>query len=80
MILSNKTNGYYIVNGVSTGNKLQAILEASKTKSELRWNFYDDIFSAASSKFNNNHILLKELYRARAQQLRDSNFFHQYFY
>jgi len=73
MILSNKTNGHYIVNGVSTGNKLQAILEASKTKSELCWNFYDDIFSAASSKFNNNHILLKELYRARAQQLRDSN-------
>ena len=73
MILSNKTNGHYIVNGVSTGNKLQAILEASKTKSELSWNFYDDVFSAASIKFNSNHILLKELYRARAQQLRDSN-------
>jgi hypothetical protein len=73
MILSNKTNGHYIVNGVSISNKLQAILEASKTKSEIHWNFYDDVFATASTKFNSNNISLKELYRARAQQLRDSN-------
>jgi hypothetical protein len=71
MILSNTINGHYVVNGVSITNKLQAILDASKTKSELHWNFYDDVFATASTSFNNN-ISLKELYRARAQHLRDS--------
>ena len=72
MIVTNKINGYYIVNGQHITNKLHAILEASKTKSELEWVFYDDVFAKATETFNKHDVSLKELYRARAQQLRDS--------
>jgi len=65
-------NGYYIVNGLPIKNKLQAILEASKTKTIIQWNFFDDIFANASSSFNKHDVQLKELYRNSAQQLRDS--------
>jgi len=73
MILTNRSNGYYIVNNTTIYNKLQAILEASKTKTVLQWVFFDEIFSAATSSFNKHDVPLKELYRARAQQLRDAN-------
>ena len=65
-------NGHYVVNGTSTDNKLQAILEASKTKNTVQWNFFDDVFAKATSTFNQHTISLKELYRIRAQQLRDT--------
>lgn len=72
MILNNKINGYYIVKGSKITNKLQAMIEASKTQSNLEWNFYDDVFATANTHFNTNDISLKELYRTRAQQLRDT--------
>jgi len=65
-------NGYYVVNEVSIKNKLQAILEASRTKTTVQWNFFDDIFANATKSFNKHEVPLKELYRIRAQQLRDS--------
>lgn len=72
MIVNNKINGHYVVNGNIIHNKLQAILEASKTKADLHWNFYDEIFATASRNSNIINAPLKDLYRQRAQQLRDS--------
>jgi len=71
-MMSNKLNGYYIVNNKKFDNKLQAVIEASKNKSKLEWIYFDDIFSSATLKFNKHNILLTDLYRERAQQLRDS--------
>lgn len=68
----NNINGYYVVDGQPISNKLSAILTASKKKTNLQWVFFDEIFSTATKTFNNHSISLKELYRARAQQLRDS--------
>jgi len=65
-------NGYYIVNGLPIKNKLQAIFEASRTKTNVQWNYFDDIFVEATKNFNKHDVPLKELYRIRAQQLRDS--------
>jgi hypothetical protein len=65
-------NGYYIVNGLPIKNKLQAILEASKTDTNIQWNFFDDFFDKAANSFNKHDTPLKEFYRIRAQQLRDS--------
>jgi hypothetical protein len=65
-------NGYYIVNGLPIKNKLQAILEASKTNTNVQWNFFDDFFDKAVGSFNKHDVPLKEFYRIRAQQLRDS--------
>jgi hypothetical protein len=65
-------NGNYIVNGTPIKNKLQALLEASKTTAKVQWTFFDEIFESATKKFNKHEISLKELYRDRAQQLRDS--------
>jgi hypothetical protein len=72
MILTSKINGHYIVNGNIINNKLQAIIEASKTNSYLQWKYFDDVFSTATGLFNNHDVTLKELYRSRAQQLRDT--------
>ena len=73
MIVSNQTNGYYVVNGNIITNKLQAIIEATKSQTNFQWVFFDDVFINAITKFNKYDISLKEMYRDRAQQLRDSN-------
>jgi hypothetical protein len=67
-----RLNGHYVVNGVVIANKLRAILEASRTKTSLQWVFFDEIF-AEPSNINFHTVSLKELYRIRAQQLRDTN-------
>ena len=58
---------------MAINNKLQAIIEASKTKANVQWVFYDDIFSSAIKTFKQPDTSLSELYKQRAQQLRDSN-------
>lgn len=67
------SNGYYLVNNKPIDNKLHAIMEASRTKTDMQWVFFDDTFAAANRTFIDHSITLKELYRIRAQQLRDSN-------
>jgi hypothetical protein len=72
MLITSKSNGHYLVNDNIVYNKLQAILDASRNKTDIQWVFYDEIFANASRTFNKHDVPLKELYRARAQQLRDA--------
>jgi hypothetical protein len=73
MLITSKSNGHYIVNGNIVYNKLQAMLDASKNNTDVHWVFFDEIFDTATRSFNKHDFSLKELYRARAQQLRDTN-------
>jgi hypothetical protein len=61
-------NGHYTVNSEIIANKVYAILKASETNSPLAWHYYDEIFS---STIITNEITLVQLYKERAQQLRD---------
>ena len=71
--------GYYEVGNSTFFNKSDAILYASRTGEDLHWNFNEDIFSAIdwSVPIENS---LSELYRQRAQQLRDKYDFVSLFY
>jgi hypothetical protein len=64
----NTVHGYYSTNGQIYANKAQAIY-ASKG-SPVTWNFHDDVFSAFDWT-QRPAGTLKDLYRERAQQLRD---------
>ena len=66
----NKKLGYYLVNNFIYYNKFQAMIEATKTNSQVRWFFNEDILI--------NHAwhdepteTIEEIYKQRAQQLRD---------
>jgi hypothetical protein len=63
-------NGFYSVGNETFSSKIFAMLKASETKQELKWIFHDVVFDHASSHFTSSLSLL-ELYRLRAQQLRD---------
>ena len=67
----NSLNGYYLVNNQIITNKVYAMIEATRTKSEITWNYFDDVYSQASIS-SMTDVDLKSLYLARAQQLRDS--------
>jgi hypothetical protein len=64
-------NGWYEVNNNIIENKIYAIIEASKVKASLKWHYYDEIFARTASTFK-DEVTITELYRQRAQQLRDS--------
>lgn len=64
-------NGYYKVNGEIIENKVHALIKASSLQCTVSWWYYDEIFEAASQNYK-HRISLTELYRQRAQQLRDS--------
>tara|TARA_R110000868_G_scaffold364263_2_gene627124 strand:- start:242 stop:1414 length:1173 start_codon:yes stop_codon:yes gene_type:complete len=64
-------NGYYLVNGSIVQSKIYAMLLASETKKDLQWCYYDDLFKNAS-KHQHSPISLEQIYKERAQQLRDS--------
>jgi len=68
MILSNP-RGFYIVGNDTYDNKLLA-LAACKKDQEIRWYFYDEVYSQLdwTKRPQGN---LKDLYKQRAQQLRD---------
>lgn len=68
----NFLNGYYTVNNEIIESKVYAILRASELNSELKWCFHDDVYTLAISKFKSNDLSILELYKVRAQQLRDS--------
>jgi hypothetical protein len=64
--------GYYSVNGVSFAtNKVMAVLEAQKTNAEVVWNYFDDVFKK-TDWLTEPTMSLDELYRIRAQQIRDA--------
>jgi len=64
--------GFYSVNDKNFyTNKIAAILEAQKTNSEVKWYFFDDEFNKVDW-LTEPTLSLDELYRLRAQQIRDS--------
>ena len=63
--------GYYTVNGIPFNtNKVAAILEAQKTEAELKWHYHDNILRAANWLVE-PELSLDQLYKIRAQQIRD---------
>lgn len=67
----NKKLGYYFVNGQIYYNKYQALLDATNNKQEVKWFFNEDTFLRFPWWIEPEESL-EELYRQRAQQLRDS--------
>jgi hypothetical protein len=69
-MLFNSPYGYYKVGNQVYLTKSEAVYQATKTKEHLHWNFHDEIYSSMDwSKRPAGS--LKDLYRERAQQLRD---------
>ena len=66
----NKKLGYYLVDNEIYYNKYHALLEASKTNKQVRWFFNEDTFVAFPWHVEPEETL-QELYRQRAQQLRE---------
>lgn len=62
--------GYYKVKEHIFDNKLDAILFAQQTNSSVSWNFFDDTFNKVNWT-SEPEISLSDLYRIRAQQIRD---------
>lgn len=63
--------GHYSVSGKNFYLKTNALIEASKIKQMPQWHFHDSIFADAVKK-HSHFIGLENLYRLRAQQLRDT--------
>jgi hypothetical protein len=65
-------NGYYKINDEIIENKLQAFIKASSLENPtIRWWYYNETFHEAAKKYK-TRTSITELYRQRAQQLRDS--------
>jgi hypothetical protein len=62
--------GLYTVNEKVFTDKIEAVLEASKTNAEISWSFHEDRFRKINW-CNEPKLSLKELYKLRAQQIRD---------
>jgi hypothetical protein len=65
-----KKNGYYLVGNKAFNYKVRALQEATRTGEFVRWIFNDDAFTAMNWK-QPLGISMNEMYRRRAQQLRD---------
>jgi hypothetical protein len=70
MIVDNPIQGYYLVGNKRFDNKTMAFIVATSTKQQVKWIFHDDVWSKFSTDIP-IHTPLKELYKRRAQQLRD---------
>lgn len=62
-------NGYYVVGNKIFNHKIMALQYATKTKLPVHWNFHDEVYSKVKWNQSSN-IALPELYRLRAEQLR----------
>lgn len=71
MIKTTEKYGYYTVNGVVHYSSLLAHLDAIKKNATIKWHYHDDLF-ASVPRSQLGLFSLDELYRQRAQQLRDS--------
>jgi hypothetical protein len=63
-------SGFYKVNGKIFFQKVEAIYEANKTKADIEWVFHDEIYEAVDWTVEPQESL-QELYKRRAQQLRN---------
>lgn len=70
MICTDPMQGYYLVGEQRFDNKTLAFIEATRTKQPIRWVFHDDVWAAFPTT-KPIFTPLKELYKRRAQQLRD---------
>lgn len=62
--------GYYTVGNLTTYSKFEAMLAEEKTNQKLVWNFNDQVYSQYDWTREPEETL-EELYRQRAQQIRD---------
>ena len=62
--------GIYSVNNKVYTDKIEAVLEANKTNAEITWDFHEDKFKKIVWR-NEPQLSLTELYKLRAQQIRD---------
>ena len=62
--------GYYIANGKNFQYRYNAYVEATKANSSVKWNFNDEVYRTVNWSKPLNRSL-DELYKERAQQLRD---------
>lgn len=62
--------GVYTVNGKAFTDKIEAILEANQTGADIAWDFHQDRFRKIDW-WKEPEISLRELYKIRAQQIRD---------
>lgn len=63
-------NGYYSVGAEQFTNRFYAMIKATETNSELYWHYYDEVFDKVDPGKTHN-LPLRELYKQRAQQLRE---------
>jgi hypothetical protein len=68
MISSNV--GYYKTNGKSFSEKIEAVIEANTTKADIEWDFNDQVWNSVDWTAE-PALDLNELYKIRAQQIRD---------
>jgi hypothetical protein len=69
--IDNYPQGYWKVNDKKFINKYQALLHATQTEQAVEFIFFDEVWKSFD-RSQLGKIPLKELYRQRAQQLRDS--------
>ena len=65
-----KKNGYYVVGSKNYAHKINALIEASRTCADVKWKFGNDVFDRVNWR-EPIETTITELYRMRAQQLRD---------
>ena len=70
-IFDNYPQGYWSSDNKKFINKYQALLHATQTKSEVNYMFFDSVWKNFDRTLLNK-FSLQELYKQRAQQLRDS--------
>jgi hypothetical protein len=63
-------NGYYTVGNKIFNFKFNALVESTRTGTEVKWHFHEDIFSKMSWR-SRDSLGLDQLYKIRAQQIRD---------
>ena len=63
--------GIYSVNNKIYTDKIEAILEANKTNADITWDFHNDEFKKINWT-TEPELTLSDLYKLRAQQIRDS--------
>lgn len=70
--IAKKRTGIYKVGDEYFTNKLFAFIRASQLKTTVTWDFHNKIFAEAVEKYTPGKFSLDDLYKLRAQQLRDS--------
>ena len=68
----NSPAGYYLVGNEVFVHKLMALVRASELKVPLTWHYYDEVFENYNTSLITGSIDVRELYKQRALQLRET--------